>query len=423
MTANCTFSTTGSYSLRITSGSFTVNGNGYTITAASGARAFNIRSGGTLTLNNVTITGINHTFRPVIDVSSSRLNATNVTIRNNRSNSGVRVGGSSGRADLTNIRIENNQNSGTTASSALNINGGTINLQNAIITGNSGSGYVIGIYGASTLNITGCLTMSGNTGTAFALHGTGGTNNNNNVGACVGGGFTTATPTLGPGTATALAMTPTATPITPTATPITPTATPITPTATPITPTATPITPTATPITPTATPITPTATAMPGTTATPITPTATPITPTAMPDPPTAAPDPRPKKKKKKPTPRPTPTATPRPAYAASYTALQTETGMTFETTYGLDSGVHFRQLDGAGIGVQSIIDAGPLAALDVYGYVEQGVEVCFPQIGRVIFLDARAMPRAITTLPATVRNGMTCAYLDSPGSLVLLPN
>ena len=96
---------------------------------------------------------------------------------------------------------------------------------------------------------------------------------------------------------------------------------------------------------------------------------------------------------------------------------------MTFETTYGLDSGVHFRQLDGAGIGVQSIIDAGPLAALDVYGYVEQGVEVCFPQIGRVIFLDARAMPRAITTLPATVRDGMTCAYLDSPGSLVLLPN
>ena len=96
---------------------------------------------------------------------------------------------------------------------------------------------------------------------------------------------------------------------------------------------------------------------------------------------------------------------------------------MTFEATYGLDSGVHFRQLDGAGIGVQSIIDAGPLAALDVYGYVEQGVEVCFPQIGRVIFLDARTMPRAITSLPATVRDGMTCVWLNSPGSLVLLPN
>ncbi len=130
---------------------------------------------------------------------------------------------------------------------------------------------------------------------------------------------------------------------------------------------------------------------------------------------------PQPKRKKEEA--RPTLTPTPRPAYGASYVALQTATGMTFEATYGLDSGVHFRQLDGAGIGIQSIIDAGYLAALDVYGYVEQGVEVCFPQIGRVIFLDARTMPRAIVALDAIVRNGMTCVYLDSPGSLVLLPN
>ena len=128
-------------------------------------------------------------------------------------------------------------------------------------------------------------------------------------------------------------------------------------------------------------------------------------------------------KRKKKEVPTATPTATPRPAYAASYTALQTDTGMTFEATYGLDSGVHFRQLDGAGIGVQSIIDAGPLAALDVYGYVDQGVEVCFPQIGRVIFLDARTMPRAIVPLESTIVNGQTCVSINSPGSLVLLPN
>ena len=128
-------------------------------------------------------------------------------------------------------------------------------------------------------------------------------------------------------------------------------------------------------------------------------------------------------KRKKKEDPTPTPTATPRPAYGASYVALQTATGMTFEATYGLDSGVHFRQLDGAGIGIQSIIDAGYLAALDVYGYVEQGIEVCFPQIGRVLFLDARTMPRAITPLESTVVNGMTCASISSPGSLVLMPN
>ena len=135
-----------------------------------------------------------------------------------------------------------------------------------------------------------------------------------------------------------------------------------------------------------------------------------------------AASCPKPKRKKKE-DPTPTPTATPRPAYGASYVALQTATGMTFEATYGLDSGVHFRQLDGAGIGIQSIIDAGYLAALDVYGYVEQGVEVCFPQVGRILFLDARTMPRAITPLESTVVNGMTCASISSPGSLVLMPN
>ena len=103
--------------------------------------------------------------------------------------------------------------------------------------------------------------------------------------------------------------------------------------------------------------------------------------------------------------------------------ALEFNGCLTFSTTFGLDSGVHFRQLDGAGIGVQAIIDAGFLEAFDVWGYVEQGVEVCFPQIGRVIFLDARASPRAIVPLESTVTNGQTCVSMNSPGSLVLLPN
>ena len=129
-----------------------------------------------------------------------------------------------------------------------------------------------------------------------------------------------------------------------------------------------------------------------------------------------------PKRKKKEEAPTAVPTATPRPQIAATHVALQAATGATFRTAFGLDSGVHFRQLDGAGIGIQSIIDAGYLEAFDVYGYVEQGVEVCFPQIGRVIFLDARAMPRAIVPLESTIVNGQTCVSINSPGSLVLLP-
>ena len=128
-------------------------------------------------------------------------------------------------------------------------------------------------------------------------------------------------------------------------------------------------------------------------------------------------------KKKKKEVPTAAPTSTPRPQIAATHVALQAATGATFRTAFGLDSGVHFRQLDGAGIGVQSIIDAGYLEAFDVYGYVEQGVEVCFPQVGRVVFLDANTSPRSIVALDSTVVNGQTCVSINSPGSLVLLPN
>ena len=391
MTADCTFSTTSAYFLRVTSGSFIVDGNGYTIYADPDARAFQVAAGGSLEIRNVTIRGLNEASREVIRAYGS-LTATNVTIRNNTSDGAIEVAGAGVQATLTNMRFLNNTGSGSIGYSVLGVSAGaTVTLSNAIITGNNGAGYVVATYGSSTLNITGCLTMGSNVGTNLQRHAGQGTINNNNIGACVGGGFTTATPTPLPGTATAIAEGTATAAAAETATALAMTAT-ATPTSTP-TPTDTPD------------PVVP-------------------PDPVEPPDPviPPAPSEPRTSKKKKDP-PRPTPTATPRPAYAASYTALQTETGMTFEAAYGLDSGIHFRQLDGAGIGIQSIIDAGPLAALDVYGYVEQGVEVCFPQIGRVIFLDARTMPRAITTLPATVKNGMTCVYLNSPGSLVLLPN
>ncbi len=449
MTSNCTFSTTAGFYLRVASGTFTINGNGYTINTDNDARAFHIQSSGTLNINNVTITGkTSNAARTLIDVAG-RFNATaGVIIRDNTANAAINVAGSGARADLTNIRILNTTGSNAAnASSAIRVGiGTTVNLENAYITGNSRSGYVIGVYGTGTLNVRGCLTMSGNNGTAIASHSGGQgtpTINNNNIGPCVGGGFTTATPTPLAGTATALAMTAAVETATAEAagtataeaegTATAEAAGTATAEAEMTGTAAAEMTGTAAAAMPgTATAAAAaagTATAeaeMTGTAAAEAAGTATAEaaeTATVLAMTVTATPTPGPRTSKKKDPPRPTPTATPRPAYAASYTALQTETGMTFEAAYGLESGVHFRQLDGGGIGVQSIIDAGPLAALDVYGYVEQGVEVCFPQIGRVIFLDARTMPRAITTLPATVRDGMTCVYLDSPGSLVLLPN
>ena len=126
----------------------------------------------------------------------------------------------------------------------------------------------------------------------------------------------------------------------------------------------------------------------------------------------------RAKKKEEK---LPTATATDRPLDVTCPALSQF--GIAVHATYGLASGVQCQRLDGGGIGIQSIVEAGFIEAVDIWGYVEQGVEVCFPQAGRLLFLDARTMPRAIAPLESTVVNGMTCASISTPGSLVLMPS
>ena len=372
MTADCTFGNSqvvpGGYYLWFQSGTFTINGGGYRIIGPTNALALRVQgSSAVLNLNNVTIRQAGAANNSAVQVDGGgTLNASSVTFSNNANRSTLAVNG--GTVAFTNVQFLNSSAATATANqgTAMTIfSSGSVTINNGIFQNNSGQAAVI-VVTSSTLIFNGCLTFSGNTNSSggAATNVTGSTVTDNNTGVCTAG-----------------FMTPTAT---------------ATSTAT-ATPTAT---------------ATSTATETPG----PGTPSATPASLPA-----TAAPRSA-ERRSKDPPPDRAPTATPQPAYAASYVALQTDTGMTFEATYGLDSGVHFRQLDGGGIGVQSIIDAGPLAALDVYGYVEQGVEVCFPQIGRVVFLDARTMPRAITSPPATVKNGMTCVYLNSPGSLVLLP-
>ena len=90
--------------------------------------------------------------------------------------------------------------------------------------------------------------------------------------------------------------------------------------------------------------------------------------------------------------------------------------------TYGQQSGVQCQHLDGSGIGIQSIIDAGFIAAVDVWGYVEQGVEICFPQLGSITFLDAATSPRAISTIDSFSRGNNTCVHLTRAGSVILMP-
>ena len=127
-------------------------------------------------------------------------------------------------------------------------------------------------------------------------------------------------------------------------------------------------------------------------------------------------------KKKKKDDPTPAPTATERPPTPATCMGLHAATGIVVNAAFGLNSGVQCQQLDGGGIGIQALA-ANYIAAVDIWGYVDQGVEVCFPGVGRIIYLDASTMPRAMSLLPTHgAENGITCASIESPGSLVLLP-
>ncbi len=96
--------------------------------------------------------------------------------------------------------------------------------------------------------------------------------------------------------------------------------------------------------------------------------------------------------------------------------------GLRLQARNGFESGVQFRRVEAGAIGDQSLLAAGFMDAVDAYGWVEQGVGVCFPQSGRLLFLDAATSPRAQVSLDGYRQAGMTCAEFDRPGTLLLLP-
>ena len=83
--------------------------------------------------------------------------------------------------------------------------------------------------------------------------------------------------------------------------------------------------------------------------------------------------------------------------------------------------GAQGKRVRGAEIGVKALLDHGVVDAIDVWGYVGSGVEVCFQRFGTIVFLDAAYSPRRQSDLPGYQRNGMTCATIDRAGTVVLL--
>ena len=96
------------------------------------------------------------------------------------------------------------------------------------------------------------------------------------------------------------------------------------------------------------------------------------------------------------------------------------DNGITIEATYGLESGVQCQEIDASGIGIQWIIDAGFIKAVDIWSYVEQGVQVCFDASGPLLFIDATTIPKTVKSISVFTLDGKTCTALWRPGSIVL---
>ena len=113
------------------------------------------------------------------------------------------------------------------------------------------------------------------------------------------------------------------------------------------------------------------------------------------------------------------PVASKAPVYTGE--TLNRETDLVLSVAYGMRSGIQFQRVDASGVGIQSVLDLGFLDAVDVWGYVAAGVEVCFPKVGVIVFLDAKTSPRTVTTVTQYTRPGLTCAALDRAGTVVLV--
>ncbi len=96
--------------------------------------------------------------------------------------------------------------------------------------------------------------------------------------------------------------------------------------------------------------------------------------------------------------------------------------GITVLPTYGLGSGAQCQRMSQGEIGDQSALSGGFIDAVNLWAYVQQGVEICFNQLGALTFIDFSTSPRTISTLAPYNKNGHTCATVNAPGIVILVP-
>ena len=95
--------------------------------------------------------------------------------------------------------------------------------------------------------------------------------------------------------------------------------------------------------------------------------------------------------------------------------------GVRVEAARGENSGIQFQRFDHYAVGIQSVVDMGILDVVDVWGNAKQNYEVCFPQSGEIVFLDAATSPRTVVAISQVIHDGYTCGAMNRPGTMVLV--
>lgn len=101
--------------------------------------------------------------------------------------------------------------------------------------------------------------------------------------------------------------------------------------------------------------------------------------------------------------------------------ALLNKTELMVSAVDGLCSGIQFQRVSPAGVGNEAVLNQGYLDAVDTWSNIGRGYEVCFPQVGRLIFLDSAITPRMPSWVTTNIRGEFTCAFMDRAGTLVLV--
>ena len=96
-------------------------------------------------------------------------------------------------------------------------------------------------------------------------------------------------------------------------------------------------------------------------------------------------------------------------------------TDLKLDVVDGRDSGAQFRRLNNYGVGDPAVFEMGFLDAVDIWANIGSGYTVCFPQEGRIVFLDAATSPRTLTEIEYVIKDGQTCATMDRAGTMVLV--